>query len=72
VDLAAATTLAARDRGGPKICAQLLCNPVLDDTMGTSAQSSLLIKGERRGTRDVSMTVCTRPHLGLQSSRDDR
>ena len=33
--LAAATTLAARDRRGPKLCYQFLCSPVLDDRLQT-------------------------------------
>jgi hypothetical protein len=49
VNLAAATTLAVRDRGGSKICAQLLCNQVLDDTMGTFAYKQFADKGRATG-----------------------
>ncbi|CAG9977405.1 unnamed protein product [Clonostachys byssicola] len=31
--LAAATVLMARDKDGPKVCAQLLCTPMLDDRL---------------------------------------
>jgi len=70
-NLAAVTTLAARDQGGPGICAQLLCYPVLDDRMDTCSHKQFAGKGlwlgehnvaawdmvlrERRGTKDVSV-----------------
>ncbi|MFC0600497.1 alpha/beta hydrolase [Streptomyces palmae] len=39
--LAAATTLLARDRGGPSIAFQLLVCPALDDRMGTRSAATL-------------------------------
>lgn len=70
-NLAAATALAARDRGGPRICAQLLVYPTLDDRMSTSSYKQFadkglwlgehsiaswdMVLGDRRGTKDVSV-----------------
>ncbi len=39
--MAAATTLLARDRGGPRLCAQLLCYPMLDDRMETVSSKQM-------------------------------
>lgn len=46
--LAAATTLLARDRGGPRLAAQILLGPMLDDRNDTPSA----IQGEGRGVWD--------------------
>jgi acetyl esterase/lipase len=68
--LAAATTLLARDRGGPKLLGQMLQAPMLDDRCATRSMAQLAdagiwdglsnlagwtaLLGERRGGNDVS------------------
>jgi acetyl esterase/lipase len=51
---AGATTLATRDRGGPKICAQLLCYPTLDDRMETFSYKQFANKGLWLGEHSVA------------------
>lgn len=69
--LAVGTTLLARDRVGPKLCAQLIRCPMLDDrcksrsteqfsalhiwSKGTNITAWTALLGDRRGTQDVSI-----------------
>ncbi|KAF7555637.1 hypothetical protein G7046_g6508 [Stylonectria norvegica] len=56
-NLAAAMALMARDRKGPKICAQLLDSPMLDDRMETNSSKQFV--GEGSWSRGSNVTAWT-------------
>ncbi|KAF7552182.1 hypothetical protein G7Z17_g4500 [Cylindrodendrum hubeiense] len=66
--LATAMTVLARDRNGPKICAQLLDSPMLDDRMETN--SSLQFVGEGSWSRGSNVTAWT-AYLGASAGKSD-
>lgn len=67
-NLAAAMTVLARDRNGPKICAQLLDSPMIDDRMETN--SSRQFVGEGSWSRGSNVTAWT-SYLGASSGKSD-
>lgn len=52
--LAAGTTLLVRDRGGPKLVAQLLIYPMLDDRMETPSSKQYLDEGTWTGRHNIA------------------
>ncbi|KAH6893458.1 Alpha/Beta hydrolase protein [Thelonectria olida] len=66
-NLATAMTLMARDRNGPRICAQILDSPMLDDRMETSSAQQYVGEGIwSRGSNETAWTA----YLGSSAGED--
>ena len=66
--LAASTALMARDRGGPRLCAQLLMLPMLDDRNDTVSSKQFWSHGTFTGGLNALSWSCV---LGDRVGRDD-
>ena len=67
-NLATAVALLARDRNGPKICAQLLDSPMLDDRMETNSSYQFVREGSwSRGSSETAWNA----YLGSSAGKSD-
>ncbi|KAF4980289.1 hypothetical protein FZEAL_3660 [Fusarium zealandicum] len=67
-NMATAMTMLARDRNGPKICAQLMDSPMLDDRMETNSSHQFVHEGSwSRGSNEMAWDA----YLGASRGKAD-
>ncbi|CAM1509919.1 Fc.00g002540.m01.CDS01 [Cosmosporella sp. VM-42] len=67
-NLATAMTLLSRDRNGPKLCAQLLDSPMLDDRMETNSSHQFIREGSwSRGSNETAWNAYLGSSVGKPS-----